>query len=177
MAEEPLRILIVGAHPDDADIKAGGTAAKWSALGHVVRLVSLTNGRAGHQTMYGPQLAQRRRAEAQAAAATIGATYEILDHPDGELEQHSPHAYGPRLRGSAQRQECRRDWLRPPRALVESDGQRPNHSTLPPALAIPCHDVASRHRAATQLPTKGDVPSLGTRTPSSEGFVSGLPSG
>src|SRR5215469_11727574 len=86
MADSPLRILVIGAHPDDADIKAGGSAAKWCALGHVVKLVSLTNGRAGHQTMYGPQLAERRRAEAQAAAAVIGATYEILDHPDGELD-------------------------------------------------------------------------------------------
>ena len=86
MADQPLRILIIGAHPDDADIKAGGTAAKWCALGHVVRLVSLTNGRAGHQTMQGPELAGRRRAEAEAAAAVIGATYQVLDHPDGELD-------------------------------------------------------------------------------------------
>ena len=86
MQDQPLRILIIGAHPDDADIKAGGTAAKWCALGHVVRLVSLTNGQAGHQTMYGPQLARRRRAEAQAAAASIGATYEVFDQPDGELD-------------------------------------------------------------------------------------------
>ena len=86
MSEDPLRILIIGAHPDDADIKAGGTAAKWCALGHVVRLVSLTNGQAGHQTMHGPELASRRRAEAEAAAATIGATYEVFDHPDGELD-------------------------------------------------------------------------------------------
>jgi LmbE family N-acetylglucosaminyl deacetylase len=86
MAEQPLRILVIGAHPDDADIKAGGTAAKWCALGHVVRLLSLTNGQAGHQSMHGPQLAARRRAEAAAAAAIIGATYEVLDHPDGQLD-------------------------------------------------------------------------------------------
>jgi LmbE family N-acetylglucosaminyl deacetylase len=86
MAAERLRILIIGAHPDDADIKAGGTAARWSALGHLVRLVSLTNGQAGHQALHGPPLARRRRAEAEAAAATIGATYEVLDLPDGELD-------------------------------------------------------------------------------------------
>jgi LmbE family N-acetylglucosaminyl deacetylase len=86
MSEDPLRILIVGAHPDDADIKAGGTAAKWCAAGHLVKMVSLTDGRAGHHAMPGPELARRRRAEAHAASAVIGATYEILDHPDGELD-------------------------------------------------------------------------------------------
>ncbi len=86
MPEPRLRILVIGAHPDDADIKTGGTAAQWCRLGHVVRLVSLTNGQAGHQTMYGPQLAHRRRAEAEAAAAVIGATYEVLDNSDGELD-------------------------------------------------------------------------------------------
>lgn len=86
MAEQRLRIVVVGAHPDDADIKAGGTSAKWCALGHEVKLVSMTNGHSGHQTLRGPALAQRRRAEAQAAAAVIGATYDVLDAPDGELD-------------------------------------------------------------------------------------------
>jgi LmbE family N-acetylglucosaminyl deacetylase len=83
---ERLRILVIGAHPDDADIKAGGTAAKWCAQGHAVKLVSLTNGRAGHQTQHGPDLARRRLAEARASAATIGATYEVGDVPDGQLD-------------------------------------------------------------------------------------------
>jgi LmbE family N-acetylglucosaminyl deacetylase len=86
VTEERLRILVIGAHPDDADIKTGGTAARWCALGHLVRLVSLTNGQAGHQTMHGPELARRRQAEAQASAAVIGATYEVFDHPDGRLD-------------------------------------------------------------------------------------------
>lgn len=86
MAEEPPRILIIGAHPDDADFKAGGAAARWCAAGHVVRLASLTDGRAGHHAMPGAGLARRRRAEAEAAAAVIGATYEILDNADGELD-------------------------------------------------------------------------------------------
>jgi LmbE family N-acetylglucosaminyl deacetylase len=86
MADVRLRILIIGAHPDDADIKAGGSAAKWCEAGHEVRLVSLTNGQAGHQSMPGKELAMRRRAEAEASAATIGASYEVLDCPDGELD-------------------------------------------------------------------------------------------
>jgi LmbE family N-acetylglucosaminyl deacetylase len=86
MSEPTLRILVIGAHPDDADIKAGGTAAKWTALGHKVQLVSLSNGAAGHHAVWGPPLTARRRAEAQAAAAVIGATYEVWDYPDGELQ-------------------------------------------------------------------------------------------
>src|SRR3954470_18140282 len=82
---EPLRLLILGAHPDDADFAAGGTAALYRALGHEVKMVSLTNGDKGHHLTPGPVLANRRLAEAQAAAAVIGATYEVFDIPDGEL--------------------------------------------------------------------------------------------
>jgi LmbE family N-acetylglucosaminyl deacetylase len=85
MMTEPLRLLIIGAHPDDADYHAGGTAALYRAAGHVVKLVSLTNGDAGHQTLRGAELSRRRRAEARAAGAVIGATYDVLDNPDGEL--------------------------------------------------------------------------------------------
>jgi LmbE family N-acetylglucosaminyl deacetylase len=81
----PLRLLIIGAHPDDADYAAGGTAALYRAAGHDVRMVSLTNGDAGHHESPGPALVQRRRAEAAAAGAVIGAEYLVLDHHDGEL--------------------------------------------------------------------------------------------
>ena len=49
---QPLRILVLGAHPDDADYKAAGTSALWRKLGHEVKLVSVTNGGAGHQTLH-----------------------------------------------------------------------------------------------------------------------------
>jgi LmbE family N-acetylglucosaminyl deacetylase len=81
----PLRILVLGAHPDDADIKTGGTCAQWCRLGHQVLLVSVTDGSAGHQSLRGPPLAERRRAEARAAGNVIGAAYEVLEFPDGGL--------------------------------------------------------------------------------------------
>ena len=43
-----LRIICFGAHPDDAEYKSGGTAAKWVRAGHHVKLVSVTNGDIGH---------------------------------------------------------------------------------------------------------------------------------
>jgi len=55
-ASGTLRIIAFGAHPDDCDQKAGGTAAKWAALGHQVKFVAVTNGDAGHQTEGGGAL-------------------------------------------------------------------------------------------------------------------------
>ena len=83
--DKPLRLLIIGAHPDDADYAAGGTAALYRAAGHVVRMISLTNGDAGHHAEPGTPLAQRRRGEAAAAGAVIGADYILFDNHDGEL--------------------------------------------------------------------------------------------
>jgi LmbE family N-acetylglucosaminyl deacetylase len=86
-AEPPLRIIVFGAHPDDCDMEAGGSAALWAAKGHAVKFVALTNGDAGHQTEGGGALAKRRRAEAQEAGRRLGiAEYEVLDNHDGELE-------------------------------------------------------------------------------------------
>jgi LmbE family N-acetylglucosaminyl deacetylase len=80
-----LNIIAFGAHPDDCDQGAGGIAAKYAALGHRVRFVSVTNGDAGHQTEGGGALAARRRAEAQEAGRRIGIEYVVLDNHDGEL--------------------------------------------------------------------------------------------
>ncbi len=83
--EKKLNIIAFGAHPDDCDGRAGGTAAKWAALGHKVRFVSVTNGDAGHQSQGGGALAMRRRAEAAEAGRRIGIEYVTLDNHDGEL--------------------------------------------------------------------------------------------
>jgi LmbE family N-acetylglucosaminyl deacetylase len=80
-----LRIICFGAHPDDCEIKAGGTAALWAAAGHHVKFVSLTNGDIGHWREAGGPLAQRRNAEVQRAADILGITTEVLDNHDGEL--------------------------------------------------------------------------------------------
>jgi N-acetylglucosamine malate deacetylase 1 len=81
-----LRIVVFGAHPDDAEIRAGGTAALWAGQGHEVELVSVTNGDIGHYEISRPALAARRLAEAQAADKLLGAATKVLDIHDGELE-------------------------------------------------------------------------------------------
>lgn len=84
-AQEKLRFIAFGAHPDDCDIKFGGTAALLAKAGHAVKFVSLTNGDAGHQSMGGGALAKRRRAEAQEAGRRLGVVYDVMDNHDGEL--------------------------------------------------------------------------------------------
>jgi LmbE family N-acetylglucosaminyl deacetylase len=80
-----LRIVVFGAHPDDAEIRAGGVGAMWAALGHHVELVSVTNGDIGHFAMAGGALAQRRTKEVAEASRILGTTSTVLDIHDGEL--------------------------------------------------------------------------------------------
>ncbi|MHB0878471.1 MAG: PIG-L deacetylase family protein [Anaerolineae bacterium] len=82
---EPLRILAIGAHPDDCDYRVGGMAVKYARLGHVVKFVSLTNGNAGHFSQGGGPLARRRYEEAQRSAAIAGIEYELFDISDAEI--------------------------------------------------------------------------------------------
>src|SRR5437867_1733505 len=81
----PLHIICFGAHPDDCELQAGGTAAMWAARGHKVKFVSVTNGDIGHWRDAGGPLARRRKAEVEQAAQILGITTEVLDIHDGEL--------------------------------------------------------------------------------------------
>ena len=83
--DRPLQIIMIGAHPDDCDIKSGGTAALFVAMGHHVKFVSVTNGDAGHQSEGGGMLAKRRIAETKEVAKRLGVSYDVLDNHDGEL--------------------------------------------------------------------------------------------
>src|SRR6516162_11957366 len=74
---QPVRVIAFGAHPDDCDLGAGGLAAKYAALGHKVKFVSLTNGDAGHQSQSSRTLAARRLAEAKEAGRRIGIEYDV----------------------------------------------------------------------------------------------------
>lgn len=80
------RYLVIGAHPDDADLMFGGCAVKLAKTGHKVKFVSAANGDCGHQTMDRKELAARRWKEAQASAKIGGVEeYEIFDNHDCEL--------------------------------------------------------------------------------------------
>src|SRR5687768_8286780 len=81
-----LRIVVFGAHPDDAEYDAGGCGAKWAKQGHHVLLCSVTNGDIGHWQMAGGPLAIRRTDEVAKVSKVLGTHSRVLDIHDGELE-------------------------------------------------------------------------------------------
>lgn len=83
--DNKIRIIMIGAHPDDCDDDGGGTAAIFAQMGYAVKFVSVTNGDAGHQLIGGVELAKRRFAEAQQAGKRLGVVYDVLDNHDGQL--------------------------------------------------------------------------------------------
>lgn len=85
-----MRVLVFGAHPDDAEFHAAGLLAIHAARGSTVRLVSVSDGSAGHHSMPRSDLAKRRLQEAERAAAVIGADVEVWQVPDGEIEPTLP---------------------------------------------------------------------------------------
>ena len=75
-------ILSIHAHPDDAEILAGGTLALLVQLGHRITIVTMTAGDCG-SAEHGPEeIAAIRKGEATAAAAVIGACYRWAGFDD-----------------------------------------------------------------------------------------------
>ena len=83
--EKKLKVLMIGAHPDDCDICAGGLALKYAKAGHEVKFLSICNGCGGHHEMSPKDVAERRHGETQAVAALAGIEYDVWDMPDCEV--------------------------------------------------------------------------------------------
>lgn len=93
--EKPGRVLVIGAHPDDAELFAGGTVASWIAQGSSVAFLILTDGRLGsHDPSLDPaEVAMTRLAEAKVAGAFLGVDEVAFGgFPDGGLEHSREHA-------------------------------------------------------------------------------------
>jgi len=82
---EKLRVLVVGAHPDDCELTYGGMAALYADAGHEVLMMSVTDGRTGHHAMKPSAVAVRRRKEARRAAKALGARSKVLRFHSNEL--------------------------------------------------------------------------------------------
>ncbi len=88
----PERALVITPHPDDAEVWAGGTIARWVRGGAEVHCVLCTDGGKGSDDpeLDSAALAAARSREQLAAAAILGITDVVmLGRPDGELEDTS----------------------------------------------------------------------------------------
>jgi len=87
--DDAKRMLIVIAHPDDAEFTCAGTVAGWVKSGCQVHYVVCTSGDKGTKdhNMTPHHLAAIREEEQLAAARVLGVeTVTFLRHKDGELE-------------------------------------------------------------------------------------------
>lgn len=84
----PARVLAVYAHPDDADVSAGGTLAAWAAAGAHVEVVVCAEGDKGATDPItdAEALARQRAAEVDQAIAVLGLAHaHRLGRPDGDV--------------------------------------------------------------------------------------------
>jgi len=83
--ERQMRILGVGAHPDDLEILCAGTLAKYAQRGDQVVMCHVTKGEKGHFHIPSEELAKTRKKEARDAAQMIGAEVISMGFLDGEV--------------------------------------------------------------------------------------------
>lgn len=85
-----MRILCIHAHPDDAEILAGGTLALLANAGHRITIVTMTPGDCGSGEVGPEELSIARKAEASAAAALIRADYLCAEFRDLAIFNDDP---------------------------------------------------------------------------------------
>ena len=81
-----MKILAVGANPDDVELLCAGTLALYAEKGHAVSMCYLTTGDKGGEGIPQSEIAAARRRETEKAADLIGADVFPLGIPDGEVE-------------------------------------------------------------------------------------------
>src|SRR5437867_2446051 len=87
-----LKIVCVGAHPDDPESGCGGTLARYAEAGHTVSVIYLTRGEAGIAGRTHAEAARIRTAEAEAACKILGARPTFAGQIDGATEINQARA-------------------------------------------------------------------------------------
>jgi N-acetylglucosamine malate deacetylase 1 len=80
-----MRVLAVGAHPDDLEISCGGTLIRYVRRGDEVVMAHAANGDKGSYVHTAEETASIRDAEARRAAEIAGASYVALGLVDGDI--------------------------------------------------------------------------------------------
>ena len=80
-----MKILMIGAHPDDCELNCAGLALKYVRDGHQVRFLSMCDGSGGHHELNRNEIAARRWEESRKVAEYLGVEYDVWNIPDCEL--------------------------------------------------------------------------------------------
>jgi N-acetylglucosamine malate deacetylase 1 len=143
MSDSKLRILAVGAHPDDLEFGCGGVLLAEAERGSEIALCVCSRGEAGSNGM-----PDEREAEARGAARILGATLEFLEMGgDAHLEICAVNS----IAMARQIRTARPDVLLAP---VASPDQHPDHSV-----------VSHVCRNASRLARYGGLAELGDLSP------------
>ena len=87
-----LRILCIGAHPDDPETACGGTLARYAAAGHEVHVLYMTKGELGIVGRSPEATGAIRAAEAEKACRILGARPHFFGRPSGAIAFDRPTA-------------------------------------------------------------------------------------
>ena len=77
-----MKLLVIGAHPDDNEFRCGGIAYKYKQLGHEVQFLTVCDGCRGHQSMTIEETRAKRRSEYMAVAEYLGIQYDCFEIED-----------------------------------------------------------------------------------------------
>src|SRR5208283_6226512 len=133
-----LDLLVIGAHPDDAEVHVGGMLALAARKGMRAAILDLTSGELGTRGS-----AAGRRAEAMAAAAILGVERSFLDLPDARFDQGETN----RLKVMAKIRELRPEVL----VLPAPEDRHPDHRR-----AFRLAREAAYYSALRQYPCPGE---------------------
>ena len=81
-----LKVLAIGAHPDDPETCCGGTMCLFTEAGHEVVCVYLTRGEAGIEGKSHNEAAAIRVVESENACKVTGARHIFMSQVDGNTE-------------------------------------------------------------------------------------------
>lgn len=147
-----MRILAVGAHPDDIEFQCAGTLAKYRRLGHQVGLAVATNGEVGSATLSKAEIAAVREKEARSSAAVLGAEFYWLGYPDEFLFNNAES----RLKFIDLVRAARPDLIICPNPVAD---YHPDHTTVGQIL-WDIHVMVTVPNIVTDHPPAGVIPEI-----------------
>ncbi len=158
-----MRVLAVGAHPDDCEFYCMGTLARYIELGHQVTIAVATDGRGGHMVLKPDEVARVREQEARRAARLIGAGFIWLGFTDEFLGDDRET----RMRFVDAIREARPDVI----ITHAPDDYHPDHRATS-SIVFNASFVATVPNIPTNHPAHGVVcPLFYMDTPTGKGFI------